>query len=241
MAVTAGALRELHRVHEQLADLRDRLRRGPKQVEARRRVVETVETQCSEVQDKSKHARMTADQKQLDLKSGEIKIEDLKTKLNACSSNREYQALLDQIAAAEMANSVLADEILEGLEQIDVFEVKVGEAKEGVANVQAELGKLEKQIADSTESIKTDIARLESELTDAEAALPDDFRIDYDRVVRAKGADALTPVEDGICIACGQRFTANMQNNMALGKTAFCPSCGRLMYLAEDLSPGSTD
>ncbi len=241
MTVTAGALRELHRVHEQLADLRSRLKRGPNQVQARRRVVETVETQCSEVQDASKQARMTSDRKQLDLKSGETKIEDLKAKLNACSSNREYQALLDQIAAAEMANSVLADEILEGLEQIDALEIKIGEAKEGVAKAQAELEQLEKQVAESTDSIKADVVRLESELTVAEAALPDDFRIDYDRVIRAKGADALTPAEDGVCAACGQRFTANMQNNMALGKTAFCPSCGRLMYLPEDLSPSSTD
>ncbi len=32
MSVTAAALRELHRIHQQLAELRDRLERGPKQV-----------------------------------------------------------------------------------------------------------------------------------------------------------------------------------------------------------------
>ena len=43
----------------------------------------------------------------------------LKAKLNAAASNREYQALKDQIAADQMAGSVLADEILEALEKID--------------------------------------------------------------------------------------------------------------------------
>ncbi len=32
MAVNAAALRELHRIHQQLADLNERLERGPKQV-----------------------------------------------------------------------------------------------------------------------------------------------------------------------------------------------------------------
>ena len=35
MSVTAAALRELHQIHQQLAELRDRLERGPKQVRAR--------------------------------------------------------------------------------------------------------------------------------------------------------------------------------------------------------------
>ena len=34
MSITAAALRELHRIHQQLAELRDRLERGPKQVRA---------------------------------------------------------------------------------------------------------------------------------------------------------------------------------------------------------------
>ena len=35
MAVTAAALRELHRIHRQLSDLRERKERGPKQIKAR--------------------------------------------------------------------------------------------------------------------------------------------------------------------------------------------------------------
>ena len=62
---------------------------------------------------------MAVDKKQLQLKTGEDKVKDLRYKLNASTSNREYQALLEQIAADEMANSVLADEILEGLDACD--------------------------------------------------------------------------------------------------------------------------
>ena len=56
---------------------------------------------------------MTGDRKQLDLKASELRIADWKVKLNTCSSNKEYQTMNEQIAAAEMAGSVLADEILE--------------------------------------------------------------------------------------------------------------------------------
>ena len=38
--------------------------------------------------------QMAVDRKQLDLKSGEQKVLDLRVKLNTANNNREYQALL---------------------------------------------------------------------------------------------------------------------------------------------------
>ena len=131
MSVTAAALRELHRIHQQLAELRDRLERGPKQVRAREANVAQLEARLAEARDKAKQTQMAVDRKQLDLKSGEQKVVDLRVKLNTANSNREYQALLEQIAAAEMAGSVLSDEILEGMEKVDQLAVgREGSRKE---------------------------------------------------------------------------------------------------------------
>jgi hypothetical protein len=81
--------------------------------------------------------------------------------------------------------------------------------------------------------IKDDITRLEIELVDSEAALPENFKVDYERVVRNKGADALATVEDGVCTGCGQQITLNMQSELQLSKLIFCRSCGCLLYLPE--------
>src|SRR3954465_8809346 len=112
MNLTAAALRELHRIHQQLSDLRERLERGPKQIKARQTNLTQSEERLAKSQADVKAARVSADQKQLLLRTNEGKILDLRAKLNACGTNREYQALKDQIAADEMAGSVLADEIL---------------------------------------------------------------------------------------------------------------------------------
>lgn len=237
MTVSASALRELHRIHRQLSDLRERLARGPKQIKAREANVAQLEAAQQKVRDQTKAARMTADRKQLDLKSGEAKILDLQRKLNTCGSNKEYQALLDQIAAAEMANSVLADEILEGLEEIDALEAKIAEAQKLIDVAKQDLVKSRQQVADQSVHLETDIARLDSELKEAEQALPKDFRVEYDRVVRAKGEDALAAVEGEHCSGCYQTITPNMINDLYLSRPVFCRSCGRLIYLPEDREP----
>jgi predicted nucleic acid-binding Zn-ribbon protein len=63
--------------------------------------------------------------------------------------------------------------------------------------------------------------------------LPADFKVDYQRVVRGKGAQGLAEVDDNVCGACGQQITLNMQNELRLARPVFCKSCGCLLYLSE--------
>jgi predicted nucleic acid-binding Zn-ribbon protein len=233
MSITAAALRELHRIHQQLAELRDRLERGPKQVRAREANVAQLEAKLAEARERAKQTHMAVDRKQLDLKSGEQKVVDLRVKLNAASSNREYQALLEQIAAAEMAGSVLQDEILEGLEKTDQLTTSAKDAEKNLAVGKQDLEKARRAVEDSAATIRADLSRLETELAQAEQSLPGDIKNDYQRIVRSKGADSLASVDDGVCTGCGQQITLNMQNELKLSKLVFCKACGRLLYLPE--------
>ncbi len=130
MSVTASALREIHRIHRQITDLRGRLDRGPRQVRATELHLQDLEKKRVEGKELFKQTRMSSDDKQLQLRQREDRIKDLQVKLNSCSSNREYQALKEQIAADEQANSVLSDEILESLESLDEQQIAVLHAPE---------------------------------------------------------------------------------------------------------------
>lgn len=233
MAVTAAALRELHRIHEQLADLRDRVERGPKQIRAREANVAELKALADEAHNRAKETQMAIDRKQLDLKAGEQKVVDLRIKLNASSSNKEYQALVEQIAAAEMAGSVLADEILESMEKLDGLKAAIKDAERQVEAGSQEMEKTRRAVEDAAASLQADIHRLEESLVLAEADLPAEFKSDYQRLIRGKGAQGLAPVEDGVCGGCGQQITLNMQNELMLSRPIFCKSCGCLLYLSE--------
>lgn len=63
MSVAAGVLRELHRIHRQLSDLRERLERGPKQIKAREANVAKLEAELAQLKNDVKAARVAADQR----------------------------------------------------------------------------------------------------------------------------------------------------------------------------------
>lgn len=233
MAVTAAALRELHHLHQQLAELRDRVERGPKQIRAREANVAQLKTKVDEARARVQEIQLAINRKQLDLKAGEQKVVDAKVRLNAASSNKEYQALVEQIAAAEMAGSVLADEILESMEKLDVLQVAVKEAEQALAAGTQDLEKTRQAIESAATSLQADIQRLEASLEQSESTLPADFKADYLRVVRGKGANGLAAVDDNVCGACGQQITLNMQNELRLSRPVFCKACGCLLYLSQ--------
>ncbi|MCH2114258.1 MAG: hypothetical protein MK171_05030 [Pirellulales bacterium] len=233
MAVSTTVLRELHRIHSQLGDLRGRLERGPHKVQAHGANVTRQQQTVGTIEESVKHTKKNVDQKQLDLKTGENKILDLKGKLNTCSSNKEYQTLLEQIAASEMANSVLADEALESMEKVDQLEVAVAESRVQMAAAEKELDRCRQEVAAEGAVIQADMTRLEGELATAEQELPQDIKSDYQRIIQAKGSEGMAAAAECTCQGCGYQITLNMQNELLLSKPVFCKSCGCLLYMAE--------
>jgi len=234
MPTLTESLATLHRIHRQLADLRDRLERGPKQLKAVEANVKKCETDLTQAKDAFKHAKMAGDEKQLQLKSREVKLVDLQAKLNMAQSNKEYQLLKDQIAADKQANSVLADEILEALERLDQLQAAVKTAEQNLAKTKEDQGKVRQRIDSQQQGLETELARVTGELQAAEGLLSGEFKDNYMRLSRSMGAESLAPAEGGSCGGCSQTFTTQTLNLLKLDKPVFCKSCGRMLYLVSD-------
>jgi predicted nucleic acid-binding Zn-ribbon protein len=231
--VTTDVLRTIHRIHRQLSDLEGRLQRGPQQTRAAEAYVKHSEQQLAKVRDEAKAMRMATDAKQVRLKAGEDKIKELSLKLNAAGSNREYQALKDQIAAQKVTNGLLDDEILEGWERADELKRQIAQADEVLQKAREKLEHVRTEVNRQEPLIREDLSRLRDELEETEASLPVDLKEMYGRVVRQRGEDALAAVENQICSGCHQQVPLNVCAEIMLAHPMFCRSCGRLLYMPE--------
>jgi predicted nucleic acid-binding Zn-ribbon protein len=232
--VSLDVLRTLHRIQKQLTDLRDRRDRGPRQIHAGEEQIKLREDELNKLREELKSMRKNIDQQQLQMKSNESKIKDLDAKLNTAATNREYQILKDQIAADKMANSVLEDEIIEMMEHVDAFQLKIVAAEGVLKTTQEKVAASRKSVESQAALIQDDIVRLEAELTQCEAELPEGTRENYLRRARQSGEDALAEVVDGACGGCCQQVPVNVQANIRLLLPSFCRTCGRLLYIAEE-------
>lgn len=237
MAVPSATFRTLHRIHRQLTDLRSRLERGPKIIAARKANIETLDKSVEAAKQDVKAAQLATSQKELQLKEREGHILNTQAKLNAASSNKEYQAFVEQIAADEQANSVLSDEILELFDKVEGLQKSVHDRESELTQARAELAELTKKIDGERDSLESDLARLTKECEELQATLPADVKQDFERVVGSRGEDGLAEIEDEYCGNCNQMVNAQMINELLLEKVVPCKSCGAYLYLPENREP----
>ena len=193
--VPAATLRDLHRIHSQLADLRDQLQRAPKQLTARKAAVTALEADLAAAQQAVADTRKAADGKQLDVKSQEAKIVNWRGQLNTASSNEVYDTLKEQIAAGEMAASVLEDETLELLERIDELVGAAGRAEEHLAKGKSDFEQFRGELSERVKTVRAEIERLEADLAETEKTLSGDFVAEYKRLVAPKARTASPPAK----------------------------------------------
>jgi predicted nucleic acid-binding Zn-ribbon protein len=222
---------ELHRIHRQLADLRDRSAKGPKQVRAAEAAVVKLAQDLDDAKSAYKSAKVASDEKQLSLRQREAKIKDLEAKLNACKTNREFQLLKDQIAADQKANSVLSDEILESFDQLDALKGKIGTSEANLVKGKEESQKVASRVAEQLAVVKTDLERVNAQLADAESRVPESMRLDYGRLAEKMHENALGPLEGDVCGNCSQTVITQTLAEVKMGRFATCKGCGCILYM----------
>lgn len=227
---TGMNLAELHRLHLAMQEVQEQLTRGPRQIKAREQLVAAAEAEVAARRDQLKTQRMSNDRKSLDLKTNETKINDLRGKLNACSSNREFDIIKGQIEADTVANSVLQDEILELLDAIDQTQSQIKESEQKVVKAKDELKRFSEQFAADSVGLKSRAEALGGEIKQSESGLTGDLAEKYRRLVDAHGAVAMAPCESGICGNCRVQVTPQNKVRLNAGNVIFCSACGRMLY-----------
>jgi len=234
MSTAAGGLKELHQLHLRLSRIQEQLALGPQRIENCKKNTAGLEKKLQEEKEQLKQLRMQADQKSLQLKMNEQKIDALRVKLHSCTSNREFDVFKSQIEADTMANSVLEDEILEALDNVDQHQTAISDTQNNFDRAKEEEVRTADEVAAAKPALDEEAAKLMSALKSAETVLPDKIIERYRRLVDAHGSEALAAVENKACSFCHSLLSPQYSVDVNTGKFTFCRGCGRLLYLAED-------
>ena len=235
MPATADSLRDLHALHQRAKARRDRLASGPKTLATRQAVLAKRQADLDAAKKAVVDAKAQAHKKETQLKGMQEKSAELRIKLNSVKKQNEYDAIRNQLAMDNSAQSKLQDEILEHMLKTDEQAAVVASQEAEVKKLAAEIAALQADIATKTADQKAQLAKLEQELVEAEQFISEDQLEQYRRNVKQRGADAMADISNGACTGCFVSATAQMMNELINGgHLVFCKTCGRILYLAED-------
>ncbi len=188
------------------------------------------------LEEDSKSMAIKRKEKEIDLASKEENVKKLNTQLATLKTNKEYHAMLAQIASLKTDNSVLEEEILKSMDAQDTL-------KEDISKEKIRLAEEEKRFNEEKKEVEARIKEIESSMADLTAkrdhivpSVEKRVFATYARVLKAKEGLALVSIKDFACQGCHMAVTPQVVNEIKMQeKIIICESCARILYLEEDI------
>lgn len=165
----------------------------------------------------------------------QTRLAKYKDQLLEVKTNREYQAMLHEIEAAQNDIKAREDRILETMMESDEMTAESKKAE-------AELKSVEKSVAAERQVMEQEVKALQEEL-DKTATAREKLAAEIDRntlaifETTAKGRKgiAVSEARDGMCMICHVRLRPQMFNEVLRNASIIqCDSCRRILYYVDN-------
>jgi hypothetical protein len=173
--------------------------------------------------------------KELELASKEEAIKKTQTQLYQLKTNKEYSAMLKEIDGIKADASVLEDQIIQVLEQLDA-------AKAEIEKERQLLQQEEKRNSEAKNKVQVRIKEIDEKLNQLHAqrerVLPEvgpKILSQYERVLKNREWLAIVQVKDNACQGCFMNVPPQVINLIKMyERIVTCGVCQRILYIDEN-------
>lgn len=234
MTLENSELQRLIRLQEldlKIVELKEKSQQIPHQLELLDQSLETTRRHFED-----SHQRTEEEHRQRRLLEGEVemlrqKLSRYKDQLMEVKTNREYQAMLHEIANVEGEIRRQEDQILEGMLAADEWEQNVREARRRVEETEKQVAAQRQELAAFARQSEEEITRLQGERPRLLEQIPSLLVGQYEKIAAARRGVALAEARDQSCQACHVKLRPQLFNDLKLNRSIItCESCNRILY-----------
>ncbi len=173
--------------------------------------------------------------KELELASREEGIKKLQTQLYTLKTNKEYQAMLQQIQDAKADGSVIEDKILELFDVADKLKIQTEEEKKKVAEEEKVFQAQKKSVDERIKVIDDRFAQLETQRKQLVPDIDQKIMVQYDRILQNRDGLAIVTVKNNSCLGCNMFVPPQVINLIKMyDRIITCEICNRMLYIEND-------
>jgi uncharacterized protein len=173
---------------------------------------------------------------ELDVEAKKQQIEKYALQQFETKKNEEYRALGSQIETCKADIIAFEDKEIELMEQAEAAQkqnvVAIRESDEVRKAADAQL----KDLAQSEQALKTELASLESNRAQLTVGIDKSVLARYERLLKQKGDHVVVGIQHGVCGGCHMKFPVQVLVSCQGGTEIVpCPNCGRILYYTHDM------
>jgi len=218
-------LEELDRSKDYLPDMINNLK---KEIEEVSRILKESEGRLTQLVLQRKKLELDIEEINSELAKLQKQMRDIKT-------NREYDALVTEIANRKTKISESEEELLRILTEIDELQDKVKEYKERLVEVDKNNRVQLESLSKEMDSIGIKIKQKQDERRNISVRINKLMLATYERVKKVKGGAAVVPVKKRACSGCYKSLPPQKIQEIKKGESLItCDSCGRILIWTDE-------
>ena len=197
-------------------------------------------------QEQASHAVQTAEtdykvfevkrnQMEMDLSKKESEIQKLQGQLFQVKTNKEYSALQKEIEGFKADKSVLEEEVLKLLEDVDQAKERLAGLRETLKTKQTALAEESARLEEEAKKIRISIEQFQAGRSQLIPKVDPQILARYERILENKNGRAMVPVKSNACGGCFMLLPPQLINEVHLAsRLVTCESCARILYIEPD-------
>jgi len=196
--------------------------------EEKKKHLETLEQNLLNLQKQRK-------ERELELASKEEAAKKLQTQLYSLKTNKEYQAMMQQIQDAKADSSVAEDKILELFDQADKVKNEVEREKIRLKEEEGVFLGQKRKIEDRLKEIDGRLAQLEAQRKQVIPDIEHKILTQYERILLNRDGLAIVGVKDNSCQGCNMFVPPQVINLIKMyERIVTCEICNRMLHIEDE-------
>ena len=225
---------ELQYLDTHIFKLEDELESAPEKIKNLEDNFKEKAANLKKLEDDVKTLQLKRKEREGDLESKEGTIKKYQTQLYQIKTNKEYTALQEEIGRVRADNSLIEEDIIKILDQIDAENKKIAQEKEFLKQEEVRLNEEKVRLNEEAARAKTELEGVNLKRSELAAKVEKNILAKYERIIKSKDGLAVVPVANDSCQGCFRIMPPQVINEIRMKTNLiFCENCARILYIEE--------
>lgn len=231
-----GLLIDLQAIDSQIYALNKEKSSIPGHLKSIDEALESKKTSIKHSEEDLKNIQLKLKEKEVSLQQKEEQIRKLQGQLYTLKTNKEYSAMLTEIEGVKADNSLIEEDIIRFMDEIELSRKKILEEKELFKAEELKAHKEKENISAKAREIEARLSELNEKRGGIAPHIEKQIISRYERILKNKDGLAIVRVEGGSCGGCHMNLPPQVISDVKLREDiVVCGSCLRMLYIEDNV------
>ncbi len=233
MNIDLEKLIDLQQLDSKISQLKERTQEIPESIEGLNGTLEGGKRELEEAEALLGEKNTRRRELELEVESSREMLTKYRSQLMEVKTNKEYQAMLHEIANEEGEIAQKEDQILEGMMVIEETEQLTEKARIQFQEHEKEIIRKRGELEKFASAAQAQIDDLQQEKNGLQSQIPEDLNHQYEKIATVRNGLALAEAKDQSCQACHVKMRPQLFAEIKSSQEIIrCENCSRFLYWA---------